>query len=713
MLRDTPEESAVVSCDLEPIHIPGSIQPHGVLLVADEVDLSIIAAAGYLSEFLPRCELGQSLAEVLAIDLHSRAAEISTGSITVLGRVDGSNGPLNAVAYRSGAYIVVELDRAEANPIEAVPFLVQLDAASTRFERTTSIAELSQAAADVYREITGYSRVMVYQFVDDDAGVVVGESVAAGSGSFMNHHFPASDIPKQARALYLRNKVRVIPDVDYIPAPITGEPGLRDLDLSDSTIRSVSPVHVQYLKNMGVAASASFSIVKDGFLWGLIACHDHVPRQIPLSARMGCQALANALSRQVGKKEEAALFRERIRLRSQEDTILTLLGGDRSLDEFLRKSGPELARLLSADGFAAVQGRDLFTWGKCPDNIDIRKIAEEVRLPAARQAVVTTSLSARMSEAVAFADRASGLVAVTMSTEIPTILMWFRAEHVEVLKWAGNPHKDMPLTPGATLTPRASFEAWSESVRGRSRKWSHAEVEAAGRVVKQMLEARNNSRMRELNRELTTTLRENESLLTQKDYLLKEVNHRVQNSLTLVSSFLRMQAKASQSDDVKSNLDAAQKRVNAVALVHRRLYQDESVEVIDLSRYVESLLADMLTTMDAGWADKLSLELAPILISNDRAVNVGLILTELVINAQKYAYGGAAGPLAIRLEQHRDRFRLTVADAGRGKHGSPEGSGFGSKMLLAMVDQLQANLDEENNNPGLRVTLTAPIHRGT
>ena len=225
--------------------------------------------------------------------------------------------------------------------------------------------------------------------------------------------------------------------------------------------------------------------------------------------------------------------------------------------------------------------------------------------------------------------------------------MWFRAEHIEVLKWAGNPHKDSPTVPGATLTPRASFEAWSESVRGKSRRWSYAEVEAAGRLVKQILEARNNDRMRDLNRELTTTLRENENLLTQKDYLLKEVNHRVQNSLMLVSSFLRMQAKASASDEVKSNLDAAQKRLNAVALVHRRLYQDDSVEIIDLSRYIESLLADMMTTMDAGWSETLSLELAPVLISTDRAVNIGLVLTELFINAQKYAYDGKAGPLAI------------------------------------------------------------------
>lgn len=709
-MRGRTDAGGTNSCDLEPIHIPGSIQPHGLMLIGDENTLECVGKAGDVVTVFGVWQPNITLSEMLGIDLRKRLAEISVGSVTVLGRVHARTGELNAVAYRSGGYVIVELDKAEDEQIEAVPFLVRLDAASSRFERTGSVAELCQAAASAFQDITGYDRVMVYQFVDEDAGVVVGESTSASMPRFLNHHFPASDIPRQARALYIRNRVRVIPDVAYCPWAIEGKVDLSKLDLSDSTIRSVSPIHIQYLKNMGVAASASFSIIKDGFLWGLIACHHRAPREIALSARMGCQALANALSRQLAKKEEAALYRERIRLRSQEDIVLSHLGEGGSLDDFLRTSGPTLLSLVSADGFAAVQGKDLFACGICPDHVDIRRIAEEIRLPAARQAVATESLSARMPEADAYRQRASGLLAVTMSTEVPTILMWFRAEHVEVLKWAGNPHKNSPATPGATLTPRASFEAWSESVRGKARRWSHAEVEAASRIVKQMLEARNNERMRDLNRELTMTLRENENLLTQKDYLLKEVNHRVQNSLMLVSSFLRMQAKASASDEVKWNLDAAQKRLNAVALVHRRLYQDDSVEVIDLSRYIENLLADMLATMDAAWFDMMSLELAPVLITTDRAVNIGLVLTELFINAQKYAYGGQAGPLAIRLEQHRDKLRLTVADKGKGKQAAAPGGGFGTKMLKAMVDQLHGDLDEESNAPGLRVVLTAPIH---
>ncbi|MFT4159743.1 histidine kinase dimerization/phosphoacceptor domain -containing protein [Shinella sp.] len=698
----------VTSCDVEPIHIPGSIQPHGVMLVADAATMICVGEAGDVIRFLGRPAQGLKLPDILGEACADRLADATTGRITFLGRIEGASAMLNAVAYRSGAYLVVEIDQAEEQTIEAVPFLVTLDAASSRFERASSARELCQEAASIFRQLIGYDRVMIYQFLDDDAGVVVGESVEADTSGFMNHHFPASDIPKQARALYLRNRARVIPDVDYVPQPIRSERDLRQLDLSDSTLRSVSPIHIQYLKNMGVGASASFSIIKDGVLWGMVACHHNSPRTIPLAVRMGCQALANALSRQIRSKEEGELYRERIRLRSQEDTVLSKLGSDRSLEEFFEVSGPELAALLAADGFAAVQGKDLFVYGRLPDKIDVRKIADYIRLPAARQPFVTSSLSRQWKEAEAFREQASGLLGVTMSTEVPTILIWFRAEHIEVLKWAGEPHKDVPLEPGATLRPRTSFAAWSESVRGTAPPWTHAEVEAASRIMRLMLEQRNNQRMRDLNRELSTSLRENESLLAQKDFLLREVNHRVQNSLQLVSAFLRLQSRYAKSDDVTASLDEAQKRLNAVALVHRRLYQDDSVEIIDLSRYIETLLADMLQGMDPAWTEQLTLDLSPVLIATDKAVNVGLVLTELVINAQKYAYDGNPGPLALKLEQHRDTLRLIVSDRGRGKQKAGT-TGFGSRMLHAIVDSLGGNLDEEDNMPGLRVVLTAPI----
>jgi two-component sensor histidine kinase len=187
---------------------------------------------------------------------------------------------------------------------------------------------------------------------------------------------------------------------------------------------------------------------------------------------------------------------------------------------------------------------------------------------------------------------------------------------------------------------------------------------------------------------------------------MKEVNHRVQNSLQLVASFLRLQAKTANSTVVADHLAEAQARLAAVALVHRRLYRDDQVESVDLSRYIEELIADMRVSLGAEWGRHIKLDLAPVLVPTDRAVNIGLILTELVINATKYAYGGDAGPVAIALEQHGGKLRLIVADDGRGKG---DGEGFGSRMMDAMVQRLSGIIEFGDNAPGLRAIMTAPI----
>ena len=186
-----------------------------------------------------------------------------------------------------------------------------------------------------------------------------------------------------------------------------------------------------------------------------------------------------------------------------------------------------------------------------------------------------------------------------------------------------------------------------------------------------------------------------ESLLVQKDYLIKEVNHRVQNSLQLVSAFLALQARAEGNAGLSEALSEAQRRLAAVALVHRRLYSDDNVEMIDLAPYLDDLVSEMKSSMGPEWAEQFSTDFAPIIIPTDAAVIIGLILTELVINANKYAYSGAVGPIAISLEQHRNRFRLIVADQGQGMSGTR--SGFGTRMLNAMVDRLGGTIENTNN----------------
>ena len=681
-------------CDREPIHIPGSIQPHGVMLVVDAGTLRVTHAAGDVEARLGRADWrGAPLADLLGEAADADARRTVQGAPRRA--LEPFRPPLaqetfDGHFYMSGDRLVVELEPRDPRSSSA-SLLPQLEAAAAAFQRTPNLQQLFHSAAVEFRRLSGFDRVMVYRFLEDDAGVVVGEDTAPGQQSFMNHHFPASDIPKQARALYVRNLVRAIPDVTYRPAPLVPAwDGPEPLDMSDSVLRSVSPIHVQYLKNMGVAASASISIVKDGALWGLIACHHDTPRTLPADVRSACRALAGGLSRQIKAREETDAYRERVRLRTFEDDIVALLSREGSLNDAISNHLGELMRMLDADGVAVLRGPDLVRGGRCPPEARTRALAAWAVERASEKVFATERLAESYPMSEEDQRVAAGLLAVTISASEPWIVLWFRAEQREVVNWAGNPHKNVTVDRRGVLTPRASFEAWSETVRGRARRWTIPEVEAAGRLRTAVIGVWQARRIRDLNRELMANIEEKELLIRQKEFLIGEVNHRVQNSLQLVSSFLALQARASEDPNFHAAIDEARRRLTAVSLVHRRLYRADQLEAIDAARYLDELLADLVVSLGEEWTPHLVTDLQPISLHTDRAVGLGLILTELVINANKYAYGGAAGPLHVTLAEDRNRFRLIVADEGVGRVSSRKG--FGSRMIDALVRQLAGTL---------------------
>ncbi|USU09748.1 GAF domain-containing protein [Sphingomonadaceae bacterium OTU29MARTA1] len=699
----------LTACDREPIHIPGAIQPHGLLLVAEaEGAHRVVAGAGDIEGKLAAEWLGRPLGELLQQDIARLLNTLPGGpNASVPLPVTGIDDRFTATMHRAGRHLMVELEPLPSDPMTAATMLAWLDAVATSFERATDRQTLYDRAATAFRTLTGFDRVMVYRFLDDDAGRVVAEDRDPKLDTFLNHHFPASDIPKQARALYIRNRTRSIPTVDYDPAPLRPA-GFAGCDLSDVALRHVSPIHLQYLRNMGVEASASISIVKDGLLWGLIACHHNTPRALAPEVRGAAATLASGLARQIRAKEEAAAYRERLALRAAEDSVVPRLNSEEPLRDAIIAVKTELREMLHADGFAMVAGDQVEATGRCPADGVLIAIARQVR-ERGNEPLASHELAKLFPAAAEHHRLASGLLALPLHDEDATLL-WLRAETVETIEWAGNPHKAVQIAPNETLTPRASFASFTETVRGRSHPWTLEEVEAAHRLRRRFHEARQHLQVRILNRELSRTLVEKDALLVQKDVLMKEVNHRVQNSLQLVASFLRLQAKTAGAGIVADQLAEAQARLAAVALVHRRLYRDDQVESIDLSRYVDELIADMRTSLGTDWGRHIRLDLAPVLVPTDRAVNIGLILTELVINATKYAYDGAPGPVAIALEQHGGKLRLIVADDGRGKNGDMAGSGgFGSRMMDAMVQRLSGTIEYSENHPGLRAIVTAPI----
>lgn len=489
----TPPELDLSQCDREPIHLLGGIQPHGVLLAFREPDLVVAVASANTEPLLglsPQALLGQPITRVLdAPALHRVHAGTAAGPVrvTVRGRA------CSALLHDSDGLAVLELEpltgedaRAEEDALAAVHQLV------SPLSRARGTSSLLQATADAVRALTGFDRVMVYRFHADWHGEVVAESRAEGVDGFLGLHFPASDIPAQARALYTRNPLRLIADVGARPVamvpPVLPGSG-RPLDLSGAALRSVSEVHLEYLRNMGVAASFSVSLLKDGALWGLIACHHLSPCHVSAARRQACEVLARLLSLQLSAEERGAEAASRARRAHLQGQLVTRLGEGPTLAVALEAHGELLLELTGATGVALLLGDALgpdageapLLFGRTPAEGEVRALAawlaSDSRLGATFQ---TERLGASFPPLAARADVAAGLLAVRLDPEAPRFVLWFRPEVALTVTWAGNPHKPARPEPGqARLYPRGSFAAWREEVRGASAPWKPADVEAA------------------------------------------------------------------------------------------------------------------------------------------------------------------------------------------------------------------------------------------
>jgi light-regulated signal transduction histidine kinase (bacteriophytochrome) len=609
---------------------------------------------------------------------------------------------LDLFAHRSGVELVLELEPAPARRRTGAEVLGDLLPVVSSIATAADVADASALAAAGVRRIAGYDRVMVYRFLEDGSGQVIAEAKSASFPAFLNHRYPASDIPQQARALYLSNPIRVIPDVAYQPAPIRGGEG--QLDLSGALLRSVSPIHIQYLKNMGVGASASISLVRGNALWGLIACHHDTAKPIAHEEREMCRRFAIALEQAIGRLEDEDTSREVLKLTRRREELLPVIASAETVSAGLRDNIDELRRLLSADGIGLLLDSELVCSGVTPAAAAVRNLARWVlRESQPREPFVTDALSQLYPPAAEWTASASGMLACVISCSPPTIILWFRAEQVETVNWAGNPHK--PVEPGSSpgqLTPRKSFETWVEAVQGRSRAWRANEQEAARGLASGLSEIRRHKALTELNRQLTSDIAE-------KDLLMREVHHRVQNSLQLVTSMLQLQAGEPGEPGVREQLELARDRVLSVAMLHRRLWRSQDLQSINLETFFNELIEGLMSTWGEEWQGRVTLDAEPVRVPAHDALLIALIVSELLTNAVKHAYSGAAGPLGVGVREiDKGHIAITIADEGVGWSGKEQHRSFGSRLVQRLVARMGGKLDVTANSPGTRVTMLVP-----
>lgn len=546
----------LANCAREPIHIPGAVQPHGALLVLGEPRLEVMQASENTAALFGVAAgdlVGGPVSALLGADGAEQVREAlaqadPTASnplrITVAGRAwDG-------IVSRAAGGALLELEpAAEGDPRSVAALYARVRGALARLQGARTLAELCGAVAEETRAITGLDRVMVYRFDAEWNGEVVAEARAPEIDSFLGLHFPASDIPAQARELYRRNWLRLIADAGYTPSPVipamnpaTGAP----LDLSASTLRSVSPVHLEYLRNMGVGASMSVSLLRGGELWGLVACHHASPRYVSYEARTACEFLGQAFSVQLGAVGEGEDRAYDLHVASVGALLLDRAAADDDWMRALTRGTPSLADLAGARGAAVVSGGECSSVGETPGRDGILALAAWL---AERDAELfhTEHLAREFPPAAEYAAVASGVLATAVSRRRGDYLLWFRPEVVRTVEWAGNPAKavreggappagaEEHASPVPTLHPRRSFEAWSETVSGRSVPWKASEIRGAaelrGRIVELVL--RRAEELARLNAELA---RSNDEL----DAFAYIVSHDLKEPLRGIGTFSRM-----------------------------------------------------------------------------------------------------------------------------------------------------------------------------
>ncbi len=474
-------------CAREPIHIPGRIQPHGFLLAYDVSTRLLTHVSGNVEIFIgldPVVLIGASLQDVIVnealVTALMQTALIERQPIA-LGTYALGNRQFFVVAHRQTAQIIVEFEPLQTGDVFAETYPV-VDAFVTKLQRAQSVEEVCRFAVEEVQRLTQFGRVLAYCFDEDGHGDVIAEVVEAGYDAYLGLRFPASDIPAQARELYRLNRVRTIPDANYTPVPLLADAAqAAPLDLSFAHLRSVSPVHVQYMKNMNTLASMSMSIMVGDRLWGLISCHHALAKSVTSHIRIACDLLGKILSLQVEAREAQA---ENARLLDSRRMLVELLAAIADREFFadgLLEAADTLLAFVRASGVAIVVNDDYRSAGVVPDEPMLRRIVDWLDTNNRRDIFSTSNLEQVNPEFAACASTASGMLALSISELYPNYILWFRPEIVKAVQWAGQPAKTRVISSAGVpqLSPRTSFTAWSEIVRGQALRWENAELEAA------------------------------------------------------------------------------------------------------------------------------------------------------------------------------------------------------------------------------------------
>ena len=720
-------EELLANCADEPIRFPGAIQPHGALLTLREPDLQIVQVSANVSSLFnhpPETLLGQPLDTLLGAD-NARTVQQIASQLNFIDapalHVTLNGSEFEGLLHRHQGVLVLEFEPRYEHfqPKSVNGRASNLGKMLQRLQSAKTLQALYEISVSEIQAMTGYDRVLIYRFEEEGHGQVIAEASAPSMELFNGLFFPASDIPEQARELYRTNWLRIIPNADYEPVPLlpklhpdTGKP----LDLSFATLRSVSPIHCQYMKNMGVLSSMSISLMKGDKLWGLISCGNREPLHVPNDLRTTCQTIGQVLSLQISAMEALDISRQREEKVEALDTLNQAMSASAdTVFDGLAQCPQVLMDLVLAGGVAIIEGQQLHRYGNCPEPAQIRALHKWLQ-DTGQPVFASHHLSAVYPPAADYQPVASGVLAMSLPKPVDNGVLWFRPEVKENIQWSGDPQKPLALEKsdaGLRLRPRTSFEIWKVEMAGISTKWSSGDRFAANDLRRSALE---NDLARQVLRE--------QQAVRARDELVAVVSHDLRNPMTVISMLCGMMQKAFSSDGthtsrrISSAIDTMQQAAARMNVLLEDLLDTSKIEAgrytvkpvpLDVSQILEEAYALLAPLAQEKGVD-LSFNAEPGLQINADPERLFQVLSNLIGNAIKFT--PRQGKIGISAMSNGEEIVFAVRDSGEGiapdqlphvfdrywtlTENNPTGSGLGLYITQGIVKAHGGRIEAES-----------------
>lgn len=651
----------LTNCEQEPIHIPGSIQPHGFLLGVTENDFIIDFCSANCEAFIALTHndlLGKNFEAIFGNDAVKPLKEyIHKGKMlsSSLLRLNLAGNEFLCTVHKSNSIYILEAEPVNTNNQKVSDVYNQTSQFLLYMHDTHTLKELCQLVANGTREITGYDRVMIYRFDKDYNGEVFAESVREDLEPFLGLHYPHTDIPPQARDLYMKNLLRLIADINYTPVPIytIDDSEDKNLDLSLSILRSTSPIHVQYLHNMGVGATLTISLIYKKKLWGLIACHHYSPKNLTPEIRLAAQLQGHFITSQIDLRQSTEEYELSRKTNEELKKINTfsLTGKDVGrFNDLVKAEG--ILELCNATGVAIVFNGAIYKNGIAPTDDEVQDMANWLAAYTHNDTLCTDKLIEYLPNKLDMCGQTSGLIYHSLDMESNNCIMWFRPETKTEVNWAGDPNKAI-IKDQNGLSPRNSFKLWKETVSCTSKPWLKPEIATAATYA--------NSLQRQIN---LLTISQEEEKYRKLSELLKETNSELENinwisthdlqeplrKIQVISSRILSKEK-----EISEGVQDAIQRMNVSAsrmqtllvdiLKYTRLkHSDDSFENVNLNQLIDELKDEMSETINEKattiHADALPLvKGVPFLLKQ--------LFSNLITNSVKYTAEGRNPEISI------------------------------------------------------------------